>query len=100
MAAKSVAQVVQLDAYILTQSVDRLAEVNAQIAALEREQVLLKVSLMAAGPDEILGHTHKVVIVHSIRTSVDTKKLHAEYPDVYDACSTSSPVHSLRVYGL
>jgi hypothetical protein len=83
-----------------TELVDRLAEVNSQIAALEREQALLKASLMSAGPDEILGSKHKAVIVHSVRTSLDAAKVRLEYPKVYDACAKNSPVHSIRLYGL
>ena len=82
---------------ITIETVDALASLNAQIKILQEKADAIKAEILASGQDEVAGTLHKVAVVHSIRTSLDSKKVKSLAPDVWDACSVTQPVHSVRI---
>jgi hypothetical protein len=59
-------------------AVDELAEVKAQIAALQLREKALVDALKATGMERIVGTLHEAVVSLSERQTVDTKALRAD----------------------
>lgn len=59
----------------LAATVDALAEVKAQINALQSREDELKTILAAAGPDVIEGTSHRAAVSITARTAIDWKAI-------------------------
>jgi predicted phage-related endonuclease len=82
---------------ITVEKIDNLAILNAQIKTLQEQADAIKAEILASGCDQIVGTLHKVTVVHSIRTSLDSKKVKEIAPAVWEACSVTQPVHAVRI---
>jgi len=64
-------------------AVDELAQIKAQIAALQEKEKALVDALKATGKDRIIGTLHEAVISLSERVTVDTKAMSDEMKAPY-----------------
>lgn len=89
----------------LTQTVDRFAELHAEISRLTEEANTLKAELIASGEKQIKGTFVKAsVTVSAPRVTTDYRGLVAELnppPELIQAWTTvGNPSTSVRLYGL
>jgi hypothetical protein len=66
------AEVTNLSERALADNVDRLGNINAQIAELEAKAKAIKAKLVASGQPEIIGKNYRAVISERERTTLDS----------------------------
>lgn len=76
-------------------TVDTLAALSAQIKVLQEQADAIKASILECGSDEIIGTMHKVIVKHSIRTSLDSNKVKEAAPEIWEKFSKTIPVHQV-----
>ena len=93
--------VVQLSPRRLSNAVDRLGHLNAQIAALTRQAEEIKDALKESGETEVIGRTFRAVVTETTQITLDTKMVKAILtPAQVDACSVASHCQRVSLYDL
>lgn len=85
----------------LTQMVDDLGGINAQISALKRKADALKEQLKGSGYDEVLGNSYRAVISTKDTARLDTALVRGLLtPMQVDDCTVVSTSTSISLYDL
>lgn len=85
----------------LTQMVDDLGGINAQISALKRKADALKEQLKGSGYDEVLGNSYRAVISTKDTARLDTALVRELLtPSEVDDCTVVSTSTSISLYDL
>ena len=82
----------------ITTLVDQLGDINAQIAALEKQSKDLKAALIDNGVEDVEGNIYTAKIVTAFRETLDMKAVRAHLsPQFITAHTSTAAVTSVRV---